>query len=323
MTLWQTTITGALAAIVLVSSGGAIAQKPPSTVRLIVPFPPGGPVDFVGRVIADGMRAQSSSTVVVDNRAGANGALGIAALKQAPPDGTTLIVVSSGMITFSPHFERNLPYDAARDFTPVANAAFTDVAFVVANNVVANDLREFVALARASVKPLAMGSAGQGNITHAYLELFKDAARIDLLHVPYKGASPALADVMGGQIAGMFTGLSTALPGAKAGKSKILAVIGKRSQLAPQIPTITEQGVAGVELLPWFGVLAVRGTSQELLAVHADAIRRALASEDIRTKMQGAGFTPWFLAGEDFAQMIQKESETWQKLIVAKNLKAD
>lgn len=172
-----------LAAIAITISNGTMAQKVP--LRLIVPFPPGGPVDFVGRVIADGLRAQSTAAVVVDNRAGANGPLGIAAVKQASADGTTLLVVSSGMITFSPHFEKNLPYDAARDFAPVANAAYTDVAFVVANNVPANDVREFVALARSSAKPLAMGSAGQGNITHAYLELFQDAAKIDLLHDGY------------------------------------------------------------------------------------------------------------------------------------------
>lgn len=321
MRAWGLRILAGLAAIAITMATGAMAQKPP--LRLIVPFPPGGPVDFVGRVIADGLRAQSNAAVVVDNRAGANGALGIAALKQAAADGTTLLVVSSGMITFSPHFEKNLPYDAARDFAPVANAAYTDVTFVVANNMPANDLREFVALARSSAKPLAIGSAGQGNITHAYLELFKDAAGIDLLHVPYKGASPALADVMGGQIAGMFTSLSTALPGAKAGKSKLLAVIGRRSALAPQIPTITEQGFPGVEILPWFGLVALRGTPQDIQSSLAESLRRALASDDIKGRMQGAGFTPWFLAGEDYVRMIRKESDTWQRLIVARGLRAD
>ena len=129
--------------------------------------------------------------------------------------------------------------------------------------------------------------------------------------------------MLGGQIAGLFTSLSSALPGAKAGKSKVLAVIGKRSSLAPQIPTITEQGFPGVEIIPWFGLLALRGTAQDIQGGLAEALRRALASEDIKGRMQGAGFTPWFLAGADFVQMIQKESDTWQRLIVARNLRAD
>ncbi|HJX11462.1 MAG TPA: tripartite tricarboxylate transporter substrate-binding protein, partial [Candidatus Binatia bacterium] len=151
---------------------GAWAQKAPATMHLIVPFPPGGPVDFLGRVLADGLRTQLKNIVVVENRPGANGAVAIAALRQAEPDGGTLLVVSSGMITFSPYFEKKLSYDPDRDLVPVVNAAYADVGLVVANKIPATNLREFVALARSSPKPLAMASAGTGNITHAYLELF-------------------------------------------------------------------------------------------------------------------------------------------------------
>lgn len=309
--------------VLLIFAAGAFAQKPPSTIRLIVPFPPGGPVDFVGRVLADGLRAQLKNVVVVENRPGANGAVGVAALKQSAPDGGTLLTVSSGMITFSPHFEKNLPYDPARDLAPIANAAYSDVGFVVANNVPATNLREFVAVARSSSKPLAIGSAGAGNITHAYLELFKDAAKLDLLHVPYKGASPALADVLGGQIAGMFIGLSTALPAARAGKAKVLAVVGKRSAIAPEIPTITEQGFPGVEILPWFGMMAPQGTSQEIKNALAGAVKQAIETDEIKARMLAAGFTPWFLAGDDFSRMIQTESDTWQKLIRARNIRGE
>ncbi|OGU11834.1 MAG: hypothetical protein A2X63_09710, partial [Ignavibacteria bacterium GWA2_35_8] len=196
---------------------------------------------------------QLKNTVVPENRPGANGAVAVNVLKQSPPDGGTLLIVSSGMITFSPHFLKNLPYDPARDLAPIVSVAFADIGLVLAKKVPASNLRQFIELAKSSAKPLAMASAGTGNLTHAFIELLKDSAKVNFLHVPYKGASPALADLMGGQVDGMFIALATALPAAKAGKVKVVAVGGtRRSVLAPEIPTITEQGFPGVEILPWF-----------------------------------------------------------------------
>lgn len=308
------------AAAALLFAAAAPAQKLPASVRLIIPFTPGGPVDFIGRVLADGLRPQLGNAVVVDNRPGANGAVGVAAVKQSAPDGGTLLFVSSGMITFSPHYEKNLPYDPARDLVPVVNVAYTDIGFIVGGGVPASNLRELITLARSSPKPLAMGSAGTGNITHAYLELLKDAAKVDFLHVPYKGAAPSLADVMGGQISGMFIGLSTALPAAKAGKVKVLAVIGRRSAIAPEIPTITEQGYPGMEIFPWFAVMAPPGIAPETKAAIAAAAARALESEEIKSRLLNAGHTPWVLSGDAFTRMIQAESETWKKLITERGL---
>lgn len=310
-------------AVALLICTSAFAQKAPTSVRLIVPFPPGGPVDFVGRVLADGLRSQMGTAVIVDNRPGANGAVGVVALKQAPADGATLFVASSGMVTFSPHYEKSLPYDVARDLVPIVNAAYSDVGFIAANKVRAKDLREFVALAKSSAKPLSIGSAGQGNITHAYLELFKDVAAIELVHVPYKGASPALSDVLGGHIDGMFIALSTALPAAQAGKLKVLAVVGRRSAIAPEIPTITEQGFPGVEILPWFGLFALHGTPPSITSSLAGEFRAVINAEETKKKFASAGFTSWYLAGEDFSRMIQAESETWKRLINARNLRSD
>lgn len=305
-------------------AAAAPAQTLPSTIRIFVPFTPSGPVDFMGRVLADGLRAQLKSVVVVENRPGANGAVAMAALKQAPLDGGTLLFVSSGMITFSPHFEKALPYDPVRDLAPVASVAYADVGLVAANNVPANNLREFIALARSSAKPLAMGSAGTGNITHAYIELLKGAAGVDLLHVPYKGASPALSDVMGGQIAGMFIALSTALPSVKAGKVKALAVVGnKRSAIAPEIPTLTEQGFPGVEILPWFGLMAPAGLPPETIGALARAVKRAVDTDETRKKLLAAGATPWVLSGDDFSRMIRTESDTWQRLIAERKMKSE
>lgn len=301
----------------------AFAQKAPTTVRLIVPFPPGGPVDFVGRVLAEGLRSREAGTVIVENRPGANGAVGVVALKQAPADGATLLVVSSGMITFSPHYDRNLSFDAARDLVPIINAVYSDVGFIVANKTGVKNVREFVELAKSSSKPLSMGSAGQGNITHAYLELFKSVAGINLFHIPYKGSTPAISDVMGGHINGMFIGLAQALPGAQAGKLRVIAVVGKRSAIAPEIPTITEQGYPGVEILPWFGLFALQGTPASTASSVAEEFRAVTSMEETKKKFTAAGFTPWFLAGKEFSQMIQQESETWKQLINERKLKPD
>ncbi len=290
------------------------------TVRLIVPFTPGGPVDFVGRVLGDGMRTRSSGPVIVDNRPGANGAVGIVSLKQAPADGRTLLVVSSGMITFSPFYEEGLSYDV-RDLVPIANAVYSDVAFIAANRLGAKGVRDLIALAKSGSKPLSMASAGQGNITHAYLELFKDAAGVDLLHVPYKGAAPAMSDVIGGHVDGMFIALSTALPAAQAGKLSLLAVVGKRSAIAPDVPTITEQGVQGVEILPWFGLFALNGTPPSVINSLADEMRSVMQVEEVRARFMKAGFTPWFLSGADYSRMIEQESRTWRRLIEIRNLK--
>ena len=308
------------AIFLLAISTCAPAQPAQGTVRLIVPFTPSGPVDFVGRVLADGLRARSGGPVIVDNRPGANGAVAIASLKQAPADGRTLLVVSSGMITFSPFYEEGLSYEV-RDLAPIANAVYSDVAFIAANKLSVKGVRDLVALAKSGSKPLNMASAGQGNITHAYLELFKDAAGIDLVHVPYKGAAPAMGDVIGGHVDGMFIALSTALPAAQAGKLSLLAVVGKRSAIAPEVPTITEQGVQGVEILPWFGLFALSATPPAVVNSLADEMRAVMQAEEIRGRFAKAGFTPWFLAGADFSRMIEQESRTWQRLIDARNLK--
>jgi len=299
------------------------AQTTPSVIKVTIPFPPGGPVDIIGRIAADGLRSYTKSVVTVENRQGANGAVAVNAIKQAPADGSQLLIVSSGMITFSPHLDKSIGYDPFRDMTPLVNIAYADIGLVIANNVPATNVKEFVTLLKSSSTPLAMGSAGTGNLTHAYIELFKDSAKVNVLHVPYKGATPALADVMGGQISGMFIGLSTALPAAKAGKVKVIAVAGRRSSIAPEIPTFSEQGLAGIELLPWFAVMAPPGISPQTRASMSSAIVRSLESDEVKSRLMNAGATPWILTGNEFQQMVQNESETWKKLITEKKISSD
>ena len=310
--------------IALAFASGVSGQTLPATIKVLLPFPPGGLSDTIGRFVVEGLRTQLKRTVVPETRPGANGGVAINVLKQSAPDGGTLLIVSSGMITFSPHFEKSLSYDPARDLVPIVSVAYGDMALAVANNVPASNLREFIALARSSAKPLAMGSAGTGNSTHAYIELLKDSAKVNFLHVPYKGTSPALVDVMGGQLAGMFIGLSNVLPAAKAGKVKILAVAGKRrSALAPDIPTITEQGFPGVEILPWFGLMAPQGISPETKSALAAAVTRAFDTDEMKARLFAIGAAPEVLSGPELLQMIRTESDTWRKLITDKKLSAE
>lgn len=296
----------------------------PHRVRIVVPFAVGGPVDFAARVLADSMREQTGIPVIVENRTGANGAVAAAAVKQAAPDGENLLFTSSGMLTISPHLESNLPYDVAGDFIPVTTVTYSQSVMVVGGSVPARNLKEFVELARTKRPPFAFGSGGRGNITHGYIELFKDAAKIELLHVPYKGTAPALADVLGGQITGTFVNLSVALPHARSGKVKVLGIVGtKRSALAPDVPTFEEQGYTGIDFMPWTGILAPRATRPEVVKAIANAVSSALAPETVKARLRAGDATAWVVSAEEFSRTVKSESERWKKLIAEKNMRAE
>ena len=303
------------------AAGGAMAQTLPPNIQLIVPFSPGGPVDFTARVLADGMRAGLGIPIVVENRPGANGAVAAVGAKNAPPDGKTLLFVSSGMVTISPQMDKNLPYDPLRDFVPVASVAYIDGGMVVGVKLPANNLKEFVQLARTSKPPLVFGSPGRGNHSHLNLEQLKDAAKIDLLHVPYKGAAMVLTEVLGGQISGTFIGVSTALPHIRAGRLKALGVTGsKRSAIAPEIPTFEEQSYSGLDIKAWTGVLAPGSTRPETAKALAGAVLHAVEQNDTNAKLLAAGMTPWVVMRDEFARAIRNESEHFKKIIVEKNI---
>lgn len=299
----------------------AMAQPLPPSMQIIVPFAPAGPVDFTARVLADKLRTQLGIPVVVENRAGANGALAAVAVKNAPADGKMLLFFSSGMLTISPHLDKNLPYDSVRDFTLVTSVATIGGVLVVGAKVAANNMKEFVALARASRVPLAFGSPGKGNPSDMNTYNLQDAAKIDLLHVHYKGAAPVLTDVLGGQIAGAFIGLSTALPHIQSGKLKVLGFIGKRrSDFAPDIPTFEEQGYSGIDIAAWMGILGPRNARPELVNALANAVSNALKQDDTNARLLAGGMTPWVVAGDDFARVVRSQSDHWKKIIAERNI---
>lgn len=324
----RTNLSAALMSALLVLACGALllpglagAQLPRAGIRLLVPFAATGPIDFSTRVLAEGMRAQLGIPVIVENRTGANGAIAALAVRQAAPDGGTLLIATSGMLVISPHIEKNLPYDPANDFTPVMPVGYVDVALVIGAHVPAKNLKEFVELARAARSPLALGSAGVGNITHGYIELFKDAAKVNLLHVPYQGIAAAHADVLGGRIAGTFAAFNLALPQIKAGKITVLGIVGnKRSVLAPEYPTLAEQGYPGIDFLTWTALMGPRSMPPEVVNAVGSAVSRALRSDEVRAKLLSGGVTPWLLTTEEFARAVKDDSDRWKKLIVEKHI---
>jgi tripartite-type tricarboxylate transporter receptor subunit TctC len=299
------------------------AQSIPVNIKILIPFAAGGPTDIYARMAAESLRTNLKTTVITDNRPGGNGAVAVNILKSGPTDGSNLLFVSSGMITFNPKIDKSMSYDPQKDLVPIVCIAQTDIGIIVANKVPANNFREFINLAKISNPPLSLGSAGTGNILHAYIELLKDASKVDFLHVPYKGAAPSFADVLGGQISGMFISVGLAQPAVQAGKVKLIAVVGKRSALAPEIPTIAEQGVPGVELLPWFAIMGPRNLPQEMINQIASSIEKSAENEDFKKKLFAAGASPMILKGAEFSRMIANESNTWEKLVAAKKMTLD
>ena len=280
----------------------SIGQTIPSNIKVIIPFAPGGP------------------TVISENRPGANGVVAVNSMKQGPVDGSNLLFVSSGMITFNPLIDSSMSYDPQKDLVPIICVAQTEIGVIVANNVGVNKLNEFIELAKSSHPPLSLGSAGVGNILHAYIELLKNSAKVDFIHVPYKGASPSLADVMGGQISGMFIALSIAQPAIQAGKVKLIATVGKKSALFPEVATITEQGFSGVEMIPWFGIMGPKGMSPETINLISNGIMQSSQSDDFKKKLSQAGFSPFIISGNKFSQVIKDELSTWSNLIATKKI---
>ena len=323
-------ITTGIASCVMAGSliasvaGSATAQPASRTVRLVVPFAAGGPADVIARKIADRLGPQLDTVVVVDSRPGANGVIGVQAVSKAPPDGSVLLFATSGMLTISPALYKDLSYDPLRDLTPIARVVANGSALLVNKQVPANTIQEFVAYAARSSTPVAIGSAGTGNITHLYLELLKESTRANLVHVPYKGVAPALADVMGGQIAGVFVDLPAALPLLKAGSVKALGMVGDtRSPAAPDIPTIAEQGYRGVDGVSWFGVLGPAGMPAPAVErVHA-ALARVLSEPDVVKSLQDIGSVPSLDTPQEMRKLIAEEQVRWAGLIKARNITVD
>jgi tripartite-type tricarboxylate transporter receptor subunit TctC len=294
-----------LAAGVLAGPAARAESYPAHTIRIVNPFPPGSPVDVVARPLAQKLQELLGQAVVVENKAGAGGTVGAEMVARAPADGYTLLVTSASTHVIAPVLRKSMPYDALKDFVPLALVAHGPTAIVVHPSLPVHTLAEFVQYARAHPGKVAYASSGPGTILHLNGELFAAKTGTELLHVPYKGAVPASTDLLAGQVQAMFDSITNAAPQVKAGKLRALAVLTpQRSPLMPDVPTAQEQGFQGLEFPAWIGVFAPAGTPRDVVARLEDALKTLMAQPDLREHFVQAGLIPASIQGADFAREI-------------------
>jgi len=303
----------------------AIAQNyPAKPIRIIVPSTPGGSVDMLARTIGARLGERWGQQVVVDNRSGAGGIIAGELTAKAAPDGYTLIMATISSMATNVSLARNLPYDPVRDFAPVTHVASQQIVLLANANFAAKTLPELIALAKAKPGQIAFGTAGNGTGGHLAGELLKILAGIDLTHIPYKGSSPALVDVISGQVPLTPISINTALPAIKSGRVRALGVSGAhRSPALPDTPTMQESGVRGYESYTWYGLLAPKATPRAVvLKLNAETVA-ILKIPEVRERLLADGAEPVGNTAEQFGAFIKSEIEKWGKVIKAAGLKAE
>jgi tripartite-type tricarboxylate transporter receptor subunit TctC len=315
------------AGLVTLPFAAARAQDPDfpdRPLRFVVGFPPGGPNDLLARIVAPGIGEQLKRSVIVENRAGANGEIAAASVAKAPTDGSVFMLASNGSTTVAAALNKNMPYDVRSDFAAVAPVGINPMLLVVRNDLPAANLAELLALARARPGKLNGASAGAGGATHLALELFKALGKVDIVHVPYKGGGPAMADLMAGLVDLYFGGLSTALPHVKAGKMRALGQTSTtRSAAAPDIPTIAESGLPGYEAAISYGIFLPAGASPALVKRLHAAVDGTIRSPEIARKFTELGADPQFGTPAEFAAYVAADYDKWARLAQQAGLKAE
>jgi tripartite-type tricarboxylate transporter receptor subunit TctC len=314
-----------IVAVVFALAVPAFAQNfPTKPIKLIVPFPPGGPNDIIARVIGAKMSELLGQPVVIDNRGGAGGVLGTDAVAKAEPDGYTIAITSAGALAISKSLQEKLPYETLKDLKPVTLVAKVPELLVVANNVPAKTMPELLALAKAKPGQLNFASTGPGSMPHLAGELFRTSAGIDIVHVPYKGAAPAVNDIVGQQVQMVFLDIPVLLPQVQAGKVRPIA-IGSRERVPslPNVPTTAEVGLPQIEAENWYGMVAPAATPAAVIAKLHRATAEALKSPEVKDKLQAQGAILVGNSPEEFAAYIQSEIDKWGKVAKAANIKAN
>ena len=305
-----------LLALCLVVASSAWAEDYPSKpIRLIVPFPPGGPNDIIARVIGQRMSEIAKQPVVIDNRSGSAGALGTDAVAKAEPDGYTIAITSASSLAILPTMEK-INYDPQKDLVPITLVATVPEMLVVAGNVPARNMAELVALAKAQPGKLNFASAGVGGLPHLAGELFKLTAKVDIVHVPYRGAAPAINDLLGQQVQMTFLDLPVILPQIKSGNLYPIALGAKtRSPLAPDVPTTAEVGMPDVLAENWYGMVAPAATPRDVIAKLSKITTEAVSDPNVKDKLADQGLNLVPDSPEEFRSYIASESEKWAKVI--------
>jgi tripartite-type tricarboxylate transporter receptor subunit TctC len=298
-------------------------QYPVRPLRFIVPFAPGGSTDLLARFLAPRLTEALGQSVVVDNRGGAGGVIGAELAARAPADGYTIVLGSPGPLTINPNLQR-VPYDTLRDFSPITLATISPFTLVLHPSVPAGSVKELVALARSKPGQLNYGSAGNGSVGHFSTEQFKALAGVDIVHVPYKGAGPAVADLVGGRLHLMFENLPTILPHVRSGKLKMLAVGTKtRSALVPEYPTVAEAGVPGYESSTAFGVLAPANAPSAVIKRLNQETLKALQIPDMKEKLSGLGLEAVGGTPQQYAEHLKEELAKYGRIVKAARIKLD
>ncbi len=320
----------AFAAVLLAGHTGAIAQKaPPETpypsksIRLVVPFAPGGGTDIIARLVAQDLGQSWNQSIVVDNRGGSGGVIGTEIAARSAPDGYTMMLCSLGF-SYAPALYRKLPYDTEKDFAPISMVATQPFVYVVLPSLPATSMKELVALAKAKPGEIRYGSGGSGGSSHLGTELLRTMTGIEMVHVPYKGTGPALTAMLSGEIQMQLIGISSVVPHMKSGRMRALAVSGaKRSPAAPDLPTVAESGVPGYAFDVWYGMLFPARTPAGIVEKASADLNRVLKSPALAQKFQAVGLEPAGSTPQEFAQTIKSEIAKWRKVVASAKIRVD
>lgn len=296
----------------------AAQNYPTKPIRLIAPFPPGGSTDLLARVIAQKLTEAFGQQVIVENRGGAGGTIGVELAARAAPDGYTIVMGHVGTFGANPTLYPKLPYDAIKDFAPITQLAIVPNGMVVHPTLPVRTVKEFLAIARAKPGQLLYGSGGSGSAAHLAMVYFELMAKIKLTHVPYKGTGPAIYDLIAGQTSTMITGMAALMPHIKSQKLRIIGVASaKRLQVLPDVPTITESGVPNYVADQWYGILAPAATPRDIVMKLNTEMVKALRSADVRERLSGDGVLPVGNTPEEFAAHIKAEIARWAPVVKA------
>jgi tripartite-type tricarboxylate transporter receptor subunit TctC len=318
-------ITGVLVCAALALAGAQTAQAqdyPTRPVRVVIAFPPGGPTDFVGRLVTDKMSAELGQRIYIENRPGAAGTVGADNVAKADPDGYSLFLTTSGAVTIAPHIQANVPYDPLRDFAPVALVTKVTEVLVVTPKLGIKSVKELIALAKEKPGAVAFASTGIGSPPHLAQELLDVSANVKFLHVPYRGAAPALTDLLGGQVQVLAADLPVLIAQIQAGTLvPIGAAADKRDALLPDVPTLAEQGYPNTEASNWYALLAPAKTPPTVIAKLNKAVDDALSDPEIHEKLVKAGATPVGGTPEALGAFMKSEYEKWGKVVAERGIK--
>ncbi|MDE2616437.1 MAG: tripartite tricarboxylate transporter substrate binding protein [Burkholderiales bacterium] len=313
-----------LACLSLLLATAALAQQAKIT-RIIVAFPPGGPVDFVARTLAEQLGKELGHQVIIENKAGANGAIAAEYVARSAPDGQTLWLTSVGAVAINPALYDKLSYDPQRDLTPVSGVVNNVEVLVVGAGAPYNTGAEFVAASRQNPgKPLTMASSGTGSVPHLAMELLNDAARINLQHIPYKGAAPAITDVIAGHVNGFFGDIPGLISHIKSGRLKAIGLAAtRRHPLLPEVKTFEEMGVPGVDSDNWYALFAAKGTPAAEIDRVNQAVRRTLGNEAVKARLQASGAEVAASTPAQLAALLKNDTAKWTRVVKAKNIQPD